>query len=429
MSALDRMLEAFAAQPAGARSAARAAAAKALRAAGLPTARDENWHYANLRTLEHAGNALGIAAVPAGAPRSSLSLPESPQAHHRLLLIDGRLAADTAWPTASGITRLPFEAAVAADPPTAFSTDGDGRLGLTARLFAPEPLALQLSQHAALEIISISTTDFAGCYTDIVIGVEAGAQVSLIERRMTAVADGQARADADAIDGHNLQLRIARGACVTHTRLQHTGDPVVQHDTLAVTVGEQATYRLRHMTAGGASARSSVQVRLAGRDSAFDLRAVTAAKGAQVADAQYTILHEAPGTKSDQLFRGIASDRAHVACSADVQVAGTATGARVQQSLRGLIDGKGAEVDLRPRLTIHTNEVQATHGATTGRLDETLLFYLLSRGIDEPSARSLLKWAFLGEALGAIEPPALRRAAGLAVAARLSDAPATELLQ
>jgi Fe-S cluster assembly protein SufD len=101
----------------------------------------------------------------------------------------------------------------------------------------------------------------------------------------------------------------------------------------------------------------------------------------------------------------------------------------VHQSLRGLIDGKGAEVDLRPRLTINTNEIQATHGATTGRLDEDLLFYLLARGIDEPGARSLLKWAFLGEALGAIDPPALRRAAGFAAAARLSDAPAQELLQ
>ena len=141
------------------------------------------------------------------------------------------------------------------------------------------------------------------------------------------------------------------------------------------------------------------------------------------------MLHEAPGTKSDQLFRGIASDRAHIACSADVQVLPGAPGSRVLQSLRGLIDGKGAEVNLRPRLTINTDDIQAAHGATTGRLDEDLLFYLLSRGLEPVAARSLLKWAFLGEAFGAIEPPALRRAAQLAAAARLGDAPATELLQ
>ncbi len=425
MNTLDRMLGEFAARPAAAQSAARAAAAQALRAAGLPTRRDENWHYANLRALEHLGTFQSAPRETSGVP---LTRPEPLQGYHRLVLVDGRLSSDTTWPANPGITRRPFEAAVAAEAPMAFATSGDGRLGLTARLFAPEALALRLSGHAAVEVISISTPALTGCYTDFVIDIAAGAQVSLVERRLTAFDAGVAPAEATAIDGHNLRLRIESSASLTHTRLQQTADHVVQHDTLAATVGENAMYRLRQVTAGGASARSSAQVQLAGRDAKFDLRAVTAARETQVADSQFTILHDAPGTRSDQVFRGIASDRAHVACSADVLVAATATGARVQQSLRGLIDGKGAELDLRPRLTINTNDIQATHGATTGRLDENLLFYLLARGIDELAARSLLKWAFLGEALGAIDPPALRRAAGLAAASRLSDAPATELL-
>ena len=57
-------------------------------------------------------------------------------------------------------------------------------------------------------------------------------------------------------------------------------------------------------------------------------------------------------------------------------------GAEARQSLRGLIEGAGAEIDLRPRLEIHTDEVRAQHGATTGPLDENLLFYLLARGIE-----------------------------------------------
>jgi Fe-S cluster assembly protein SufD len=97
--------------------------------------------------------------------------------------------------------------------------------------------------------------------------------------------------------------------------------------------------------------------------------------------------------------------------------------------LRGLIDGKGAEVNLRPRLTINTDDIQAAHGATTGQLDEALLFYLLSRGLAPSAARSLLKWAFLSETLASVAPPALRKAAEWAVAAGLSDAPAAELLQ
>jgi len=102
-------------------------------------------------------------------------------------------------------------------------------------------------------------------------------------------------------------------------------------------------------------------------------------------------------------------------------VGGAGAGARVQQNLRGLIDGRGAEVDLRPRLEIRTDDIQASHGATTGQLDETLLFYLLSRGLDPATARTLLKWAFLGDVLGEITVPALRRVAEQAAAGQLAD--------
>lgn len=434
MNALERMLDEFDAHASQtAPSAARMAAALALRAQGLPTRRDENWHYANLRALESVerfGPEAPSVASSVASPATALpQLPAPLEGYSRLLFVDGRLWSGSPWPAAAGITRLPFEASVAAEPAAPFSTSGDGRLGLTARLFAPEALALRLTGTVALEIISVSTSAASGCYTDLVLEIAADAQVALVEQRLTAPASSATPTQPTAIDAHNLRLRLESGASLVHTRLQQTADHVVQHDSLGAIVGERASYRLRQVTAGGASARSTVQVQLAGREAAFDLRALAAARGTQVADAQFTILHEAPGTRSEQMFRGIASDRAHVACSADVQVAATARGARVQQSLRGLIGGKGAEVDLRPRLTINTDEIQATHGATTGRLDENLLFYLLSRGLDEAAARSLLKWAFLGEALGGIDPPALRRAAGLAVAAQLSDAPAAELLQ
>ncbi len=49
-----------------------------------------------------------------------------------------------------------------------------------------------------------------------------------------------------------------------------------------------------------------------------------------------------------------------------------------------------------------------------------MLFYLLTRGLDRDSARVLLKWAFLGDALSAIDLPALRAEAELAAAGELT---------
>lgn len=63
---------------------------------------------------------------------------------------------------------------------------------------------------------------------------------------------------------------------------------------------------------------------------------------------------------------------------------------------------------MRPQLEIYTDDVKASHGATSGKLDEHMLFYLLSRGIERRVAQSLLKWAFLTGLVARIGIPALR---------------------
>src|SRR5882672_1692338 len=138
MSALERMLGEFAAL--GAQAGARDAAVAALRAHGLPTRRDENWHYADLRALE--GLAQFRPATPArhGATPPLPELPEPLDGFTRLVFVDGALSGS--WPlrNPTGVTRLPTEAA-ATPPPvvTEFESSGDGRMGLIARMFAPEP--------------------------------------------------------------------------------------------------------------------------------------------------------------------------------------------------------------------------------------------------------------------------------------------------
>ena len=422
MSALARILEDFGSQSSP--LAPQLAAAQALREHSLPTRRDENWRYANLRALESVRRFLPDATPQSVSGRPTL--PPTLPGFERLVYVDGRLDPERSASALVKLTRLAADNAT--DAATAFETAGDGRFGLIARMFAPEPLALRVNGTLALEVLSVMSAAAATNYTELSVELDAGARLELVERSCGG-ASTDPGPDPSALGCHTLRLRLDTGSQLTHTRLQQAPGHALLYDTVSARLAERASYQLRHLAAGGASTRSSVQVQLQGRDASVDIRALAAAQDAQYADALYTVLHEAPGTRSHLMFRGIASERAHVACSADVQVTPAAPGSRVLQSLRGLIDGKGAEVNLRPRLTINTDDIQAAHGATTGRLDEDLLFYLLSRGLTHTAARSLLKWAFLSETLGAVGPQALRKAAESAVAARLSDAPAAELLQ
>ena len=67
-----------------------------------------------------------------------------------------------------------------------------------------------------------------------------------------------------------------------------------------------------------------------------------------------------------------------------------AQGTDGHQSSNVLLLSDKAEMDAKPELEIYADDVKCSHGATTGQLDETALFYLRSRGIPEALARNLL---------------------------------------
>ena len=88
--------------------------------------------------------------------------------------------------------------------------------------------------------------------------------------------------------------------------------------------------------------------------------------------------------------------------------------------------GTGAEASVRPQLEIYTDKVRAKHGATTGKLDEQMLFYLLSRGIDRRTAQTLLQWAFIEDAISRMDCLPLRTEIEQLVAAQLNEVSALE---
>jgi Fe-S cluster assembly protein SufD len=107
-------------------------------------------------------------------------------------------------------------------------------------------------------------------------------------------------------------------------------------------------------------------------------------------------------------------------------VAEGASQADSQQSFRGLLLSSSAEIDSRPQLEIHTDEVKCAHGASTGRLDPNMLFYMLSRGLDRETAQSLLIYAFLADVLTDMSVTQARSAIEDAL---ISQLPESQVLQ
>jgi Fe-S cluster assembly protein SufD len=376
---------------------ARRRAAEELSRLGWPSARDEQWRYANLRAFERVSQFRSPLAAPSQAP----TLPDPLPDFERLVFVDGHrdLAAS------GGVQSQAHELW----PP-------EQRLGLLGDMFASDVAALRIRGSAAIELLFITSEEASGAavYPQLQVQVEAGSDLKLVERHLGA--PGKA-----TLVGANVNISLDRGAQLSHYRLQQCGEHTLFADTLAAQVAQDATYRVRQVAIGAASARTSAQVQLAGRGAALNWQSIAVGRAEQVHDLSLKVEHRAPGTRTEEVFRGIAEESSRIAFSGHIHIAAEAAGSDARQSLRGLIEGARAEIDLRPRLEINTDDVRAQHGATTGQLDENLLFYLLARGIDPATARALLKWAFLGDVLRAIELPALRSAAERSAAGQLPD--------
>jgi Fe-S cluster assembly protein SufD len=380
-----------------------AAAAHALGERGLPTARDENWRHARLHALNRVP---GFGAAGTAGADPAASLPEPLPGFQRLVLHNGRRVA-------AGSDAAAIAAPRPAPDGDALPPAADTAFDLLNRMFAPQAQSLDLADGARLEILSIATPSGSGAaYARLHLQIAPGARVQLVERHLGGCG-------ALALVCPSVAVSVGPGATLDHYRLQQCTEDALFLETLSGELAADASWNVRTASCGAATARTTALLRLGGADAALDWQSLAIAHHGQTSDLLLRVEHAAPRTRTQQQYRGIATEQGHAACSAEMRVSAQAPGARITQSLRGLLEGSRSEIDLRPRLEIHTDEVQAAHGATTGRLDENLLFYLLSRGIEPDTARALLRWAFLGDVLRHWSIPELRRTAERAAAGLL----------
>ena len=109
--------------------------------------------------------------------------------------------------------------------------------------------------------------------------------------------------------------------------------------------------------------------------------------------------HASPHCESRQFYNGILDGQAHGVFHGRIIVHKDAQKTDAKQTNRNLLLSDDAQIDTKPQLEIYADDVKCTHGATIGQIEENALFYLRSRGIDEPSARKLLLLAFANECL------------------------------
>ena len=187
------------------------------------------------------------------------------------------------------------------------------------------------------------------------------------------------------------------GSCMPPNRPPWTADAggSARLGSVSADVGGSARYISHTLSLGGTLSRLDLAVRLAGSGASCELNGVFLADGTQHTDTHSCIQHVVPKTQSSQDYRGLADGKGRGVFNGKVVVHKDAQKTDAKQSSRNLLLSNTAEIDTRPELEIYADDVKCSHGATTGQLDPTALFYLRSRGIAEDEARGLLALAFV----------------------------------
>ena len=130
--------------------------------------------------------------------------------------------------------------------------------------------------------------------------------------------------------------------------------------------------------------------------------------GHQHGDTTLVVDHAVPHCDSREIFRAVVDDRGHSVFQGRIIVRPDAQKTDGKMMTRALLLSDEAEADNKPELEIFADDVTCGHGATSGALDDSLLFYLRARGLPEKEAQALLIQAFLGEAIEQIDDDDLR---------------------
>ena len=120
------------------------------------------------------------------------------------------------------------------------------------------------------------------------------------------------------------------------------------------------------------------------------------------------VQHLVGGGSSKQLIKFVLDDASQGAFFGQLRIAPDAQKTEAHQTNRNLLLSEQAVMRTRPQLEIYADDVKATHGATTGQLDESALFYMQQRCLDERTARKLLINAFMQDVVNTLSDEPLK---------------------
>ena len=229
--------------------------------------------------------------------------------------------------------------------------------------------------------------------THSLIVAEAGARVTCIDEYVSP------DLEIESLSLNGVEIFGAQGATVSYLALQQYGSGVKHFSMQHSNTGKDSTLNGFNVTLGADLARADVTSHLEGEGARSEMLALWFGDRDQHFDHHTLQNHEAPSAHSDLLYKGALTASSDSVFRGLIRVTEGAQLTDAYQTNRNLLLSPDASAVALPNLEIRADDVRCSHGATVGQVDDTMLFYLMSRGLDREQAERLLVFGFFDEVL------------------------------
>lgn len=345
-----------------------------LQTNGMPTSRDEEWRFTNLRKYLTDATAPGSTTV------------ELPTYYHscqgnKIVLVNGVLDAE----------RSQFENTIEVSNTHPLLGSGIQEENyFTALNAANYTDALCISVKGENQLIHIFhvVTKAEFVFPRILLFTKRSSSVVVNEFYTTS-----STANVSAV----VEVFLEENANVNWHAIQHDNGALNLVNHVEAQVARDARFQYVSLSQNSRFIRNTIQARLNGENAYASLNGFYQTDGESLVDNHVLIDHKVPNCESHQLFKGLLDGEGTGVFNGKIMVHQDAQKTNAYQSSKAVLLSETATIHTKPQLEIFADDVKCSHGAAIGQMNKNEIFYFMARGIDEKKAAAILNYAYVLE--------------------------------
>ncbi len=209
------------------------------------------------------------------------------------------------------------------------------------------------------------------------------------------------------------------GSRVHYLHLQNLHPSAWNFATMRASAQRDALYRHLQASWGSRLSKVWIDLNMEDRGSHGELLGLYFPQGRQHIDHHTNQNHKRPQGTSDLLFKGALDDASRSVYQGIINVWPHAQKTNAYQKNDNLILSDQARADSIPGLEIQADDVRCTHGATSAKVQDEYVFYLMARGLSRNTAKRMIVSGFFEEVLNRVPVPGVRNKLEIEIARRV----------